>query len=203
MQILITGGSGLIGKEYSRELIAAGHSVWVLTRNTAKMVTSDGAKMVLWDGETPKGWGNLVEQVDAIVNLTGEGIGSGLWTKARKERILSSRVNAGNAVMLAIKEARHRPAVLIQASAIGYYGPGGDRMIDETSPAGDDYLSQICTNWEASVAGVKDLGVRIVGCARGLCSRPGEGCCHCCFYHIVCLWEARLVGGNNGIPGSI
>ena len=102
MRIIVAGGTGFIGTALTKSLLAKGHQVWILTRNphTARLV--EGARVVGWDGRTTTGWGELVSQVDAIVNLAGESLGSGPWIGARKKRILSSRVEAGKAISAAI-----------------------------------------------------------------------------------------------------
>jgi len=126
-----------------------------------------------WDGKTAEGWGALVEKADAVVNLAGESIaGKGLvpsrWTVDRKNRIRQSRLDAGNAVMDALESAAHLPSVLVQASAIGYYGVHGDEMLDENSPPGSDFLAQLCVDWEASTEQAEALGVRRVIIRTGL-----------------------------------
>lgn len=113
-----------------------------------------------WDAHTAEGWGYLVDDADAIVNLTGENIAAGRWTAKRKRRILESRLNAGRAVVQAIKSAAHKPRVIIQASGIGYYGPCGNEEITEETPAGKDFLAQLAVEWEASTVQVEAWGVR-------------------------------------------
>src|SRR5690606_5242428 len=118
-----------------------------------------------WDARTAAGWGSLVDGAGAVVNLAGESIaGEGFlpsrWTPERKRRIRDSRVNAGNAVTEAIKAAANKPTVLIQSSAVGFYGPRGDEDVTENSPAGSDFLAETCKLWEASTAEVENLGVR-------------------------------------------
>jgi hypothetical protein len=118
--------------------------------------------MAQWDGKTASGWGHLVEEIDAIVNLAGENLSAGLWTGQRKQRILSSRVNAGRAVVQAVEKASRKPAVLIQASGVGYYGVNNPGLLDEGAPIGDDFLATVSREWEASTKAVEALGVRRV-----------------------------------------
>jgi uncharacterized protein (TIGR01777 family) len=168
MHILVPGGTGLIGNAFTKALVAAGDEVWVLSRNPEKARTPVGVKVFRWDGKTPQGWEHLVEQADAIVNLSGENLAARPWTAERKRLILASRVDTGQVIVSAIKNISRQPQVLMQASAVGYYGPGHDRILDEAAPAGQDFLAQICTQWEASTHPVDALGIRRVVIRSGL-----------------------------------
>lgn len=169
MRIIITGGAGLIGRKLATDLIAANHEVIVLTRNprSARRIPPE-VRLVQWDGVSATGWGELADGADAIVNLAGEGIADGRWSAARKERIYSSRVNAGQAVMEAIRAAKVKPKVVVQASAVGYYGPSGDQVLTESSSPGADFLAQVCFDWESSTAEAAALGVRHVIIRTGI-----------------------------------
>jgi uncharacterized protein (TIGR01777 family) len=169
MRVIITGGTGLIGRALTASLAADGHGVIILSRTPDKAVgLPTGTRAEKWDSRTAAGWGALADGADVIVNLAGESIGgenmSALilkhWTPERKERIRSSRVNAGQAVMQAIQQAGRKPRVLIQASAVGYYGLTGDKEITEDSPAGQDALAQVCVEWEATTVEAEKIGVR-------------------------------------------
>jgi uncharacterized protein (TIGR01777 family) len=168
MNILITGGSGMIGRAFSRIMNEAGHEVRLLSRNPNHIVLSGSVQVHAWDGRTADGWVHLAEEADAIVNLAGENLSTRRWSPAQKRRILSSRLQAGEAIITAIQNASRRPQVVMQASAIGYYGPLDDRMVDEVSPAGNDFLSGVCVDWENTTAGVAELGVRHVVIRTGL-----------------------------------
>lgn len=162
MHTIITGGTGLIGRALVDSLVADGHTATVLTRSPQRHQGSfgPGVELVRWDGSSADGWGHLVETADAIVNLAGEGIADGRWTPERKKRIVQSRVDAGKAVTEAIRSATKRPEVLVQASAVGYYGPSDETILPESAPPGNDFLAQVCFDWEASSAEVESLGVR-------------------------------------------
>lgn len=169
MRIIITGGTGLIGRALAANLVADGHEVIVLTRNPTRTTRLPAAvKLVKWDAATATGWGDLADGADAIVNLAGEGIADGRWSQQRKEGIYTSRVNAGAAVMQAIEAADRKPKVLIQSSAVGYYGPSTDKILTEDAAPGSDFLSQVCFDWEASTAGAESLGVRRVVIRTGI-----------------------------------
>lgn len=181
MRVLITGGTGLIGSELTNNLCADGHDVIILSRSgTSDTFLPSHSQLVKWDGRTAEGWGRLVNEVDAIVNLAGESISganpvSGRWTAARKQRIVDSRVQAGQAIVQALKSATKRPEVLVQASAVGYYGPHGDEPVTEDTAPGNDFLADVCKQWEASVAGVEALGVRLAIIRTGVVLSSGGG----------------------------
>ncbi len=167
MRVIVTGGTGLIGSALTRSLTADGHEVIVLTRRPAEVDTlPSGARAVGWDGRTSAGWGALVNEADAVVNLAGAGLaGEGLipspWTASRRKAILQSRIDAGAAVVEALERADARPAVVIQASAVGYYPTHvDDRDISESAAPADNFLADVCIQWEAATLPVEALGVR-------------------------------------------
>ncbi len=161
MRIVITGGSGLIGGAAARELAAAGHEVVVLSRDPGRVTgLPAGARAARWDGLTAAGWADLLTADCAIVHLAGESIAEGRWTEDKKRRIRDSRVRSGEAVMAALREAKQKPRLLLQGSAVGYYGPCGDELVAEDHAAGSDFLATVCSEWEASTAEAEALGVR-------------------------------------------
>ena len=169
MRVIITGGTGLIGSALAADLAKDGHEVVVLTRNPDKVSNlPTGVRAVRWDGQTSKGWESEIDGAGAVVNLAGESIaGNGFlpsrWTEARKQKILQSRVNAGKAVTEAFTRAQNKPLVLIQSSAVGYYGTQDEANqppLTESAPAGNDFLSDVCKQWEASTASVETMGIR-------------------------------------------
>ena len=161
MRVIITGGTGLIGRALSEVLSNDGNEVIVLTRNPRQDATLPAnVRQVKWDAATAEGWGELADGAGAIVNLAGEGIADGRWSEERKKRIYSSRVNAGKAVVEAVTAASTKPKVVIQSSAVGYYGPHKDEILTETASPGSDFLAQVCFDWEASTAAVEAMGVR-------------------------------------------
>ena len=101
-------------------------------------------KAVKWDGRSADGWGHLAGGADAIINLAGVNLADGRWTEERKREILESRLNAGRAVVSAVYEADHKPRAVIQASAVGYYGPHGQEEVTEQTGPGDDFAAQVC-----------------------------------------------------------
>jgi hypothetical protein len=174
MRVIITGGTGLIGKALANSLAHDHHEVIVLSRNKNKTSgLAGGVQVVEWDARTAQGWGALADGAGAIINLAGESIaGEGFppsrWTPERKRRIRDSRVNAGRAITEAVKAANNKPSVLIQSSAVGYYGTHGDQDITEDAPLGSDFLADVSQEWEAATAEVEKMGVRRVIIRTGI-----------------------------------
>lgn len=175
MKTIIAGGTGLIGQALIQSLIANQHEVVVLSRSPERAHLPQGARATGWDGKTAQGWGQEVETADAIINLAGENIGDLPWTNARKESIRSSRMQAGQALAAAVLASTHRPKVFLQASAVGYYGPHGDELLNEQSSPGADYLAGVAVDWEASSQAVEELGVRRVILRTGIVLTPSGG----------------------------
>ncbi len=162
-RVLITGGSGLIGRALTAELAGAGYEVVVLSRSPERISSLPaGARAVGWDGETADGWGGEADGARAIVNLAGENLATGRWTAARKRRILGSRLASTRAVIQAIERVGTPPEVLLQGSGVDFYGPQGDEPVDESSPPGEGFLARVTREWEAASAPAEALGVRRV-----------------------------------------
>jgi uncharacterized protein (TIGR01777 family) len=174
MRVIITGGSGLIGRALTGSLAASGHEAIILSRTPEKVKgLPPGARAVGWDVKTAAGWGDLVNGAGAVVNLAGENIkGNGFfpsrWTPRRKALIRQSRLDAGQAIVEAIRAATKKPAVLLQASAVGYYGPRGDEPLSESDAPGSDFFANICKEWEASTQEVEAMRVRRVVLRTGI-----------------------------------
>ena len=165
MRAVITGGTGLIGRELARELGGAGHDAVILTRDPGRAgKLPPGVRAAGWDGRTAAGWAPLLDASDGVetaaVHLAGESVAEGRWTDEKKRRIRASRVDSGRAVLEAIRQAAVKPRVLLQGSAVGYYGPCGDELVTEDHPPGDDFLGQVCVEWEGSTAEAESWGVR-------------------------------------------
>ncbi len=158
-EVIVTGGSGLIGQAFCKEMQSAGWEVVIVSRNPQGGAISSGQWRWI-------GWDDLpleMEKARAVVNLSGENIGAGRWTKEKKQRIQESRIQAGKRLLQAFDRVDRKPEVLIQSSAIGYYGiHQGDVPLDETASAGEDFLAKVGRAWEASTRDVEDLGVRRV-----------------------------------------
>lgn len=159
MNVLVTGGTGLIGRALTKSLLADGNKVWILTRTPERVSLPLGCVAVGWDGRTAQGWGPLVNNMNAIVNLAGANTSAWPWTEKRKQSFWNSRVWAGQAVSEAVRLAKKRPAVLVQMSGIGRYGLRGETATESTPPA-NDFSARLTVAWELSSQPVEELGVR-------------------------------------------
>ncbi|MFH9708953.1 TIGR01777 family oxidoreductase [Streptomyces luteogriseus] len=170
-RIAVAGASGLIGAALVRSLTADGHEVRRLVRGTPR-----AAGEVSWD---PEGGGVDAAGLagcHAVVNVAGAGVGDRRWTDAYKRRIRDSRVNGTTALAEAVAslDAKDRPRVFVNGSAIGYYGETGERSVDESAPAGEGFLPSLCVEWEGAAAPAREAGVRTVFTRTGLVvSREG------------------------------
>ena len=176
MKVVITGGTGFIGRNLCGKLSAAGYKVVALTRNAAKAAATLGstAECISWDGMTSGEWCKEIDGAEAVINLAGANLADKPWTNAYKKIILDSRINAGKAIAQAIQSAAKKPAVLLQGSAIGIYGNGGEETINEESPFGNGFLADVVQRWEASVEDVATT-TRLVFLRTGVVLGAGEG----------------------------
>lgn len=169
MHILIAGGTGSIGRRLIEHLFKYKHVITVVSRQPFKPASLPAKiQFARWDGKTAEGWGHLIEEVDAVVNLAGAGLADERWTDERKKVILASRLDPGAAIVEAIGAANNKPKVLIQASAVGYYGTKRDGALTESAPPGDDFLAEVCKQWEDSTKAVEEMGVRRVITRTGI-----------------------------------
>ncbi len=146
MHVFVTGVTGLIGRALAGALLSAGHTVTGLSRS-ARGDLPAGVRRVQGDPAEPGAWEEALAQCDACVNLAGESIVAGRWTRERKQRIRRSRI-AGTA-RIANVIAKGGPGVLVSGSAVGYYGPRGDEPLDESATPGNDFLAEATRDWEA------------------------------------------------------
>ncbi len=162
-RILITGATGFIGRKLSSRLIEAGYQVTALSRNPEKTKSRlpQKTRLIKWDGHSCDKWIDTVSGATAIVNLAGENIGTGRWTRAKKQRVLQSRLNISKAIISAVEQADPKPKALIQASGIGYYGMRGEEMLDENSSLGTGFLAEVSTKWEQSIRPIEKHGARL------------------------------------------
>lgn len=161
MHIIAAGASGFVGSRLLTELRAAGHRVTQLVRHPPT-----GPDQVRWDPDGGKLGAAVLRDADAVINLCGAGVGDKRWTPAYKELIRTSRVRPTE--LLATSCAEAAVPVLINASAVGYYGPCGDELIDEKAHAGTGFLAGVCVDWENATAAASEGDVRVVSIRTGL-----------------------------------
>jgi uncharacterized protein (TIGR01777 family) len=182
MRVIITGGTGLIGRALSSNLASDGHEVIVLSRapERARHFPA-GVRVEPWDARTTAGWGRLVDGATAIVNLAGASLAGEhffptRWTDARRRLIRDSRLNASRAVVQAVTEAQQRPQVVVQSSAVGYYGYRDDERLTEDAAPGDDWAARFTAEgWEPSTAPVEAMSVRRVVVRSGVVFDAKDG----------------------------
>ena len=171
MHILITGGTGLIGKQLCKALLAEGHDLTVFSRKPASVPAKCGAEVhaiASLDEWTPE------KTFDAVINLAGEPIVDAKWTVKRKRTLCESRVTLTQQLVKRIAAAEHKPAVLLSGSAVGYYGDrGGEEMYESAGP-GEDFPARMCKSWEEAALAAEQAGVRVCLLRTGLVlSRKG------------------------------
>ncbi|MFG2904660.1 TIGR01777 family oxidoreductase [Kitasatospora sp. NPDC048286] len=178
MRIAVTGSTGLIGSALVRSLLADGHEVVRLVRHRSKTgPRPDGSTAIGWNplgGEVQRGG---LDGVQAVVHLAGAGVGDRRWSDSYKREIRESRVYGTETLAVALAALKEPPQVLVSASAVGWYGQTGDRVIDEDSPAGDDFLAEVCREWEDAARPAERAGIRVVHPRTGmvLSSAGGAG----------------------------
>jgi len=193
MKILITGGTGLIGTAMQESLQKKGHQITIVSRNPLQ--TIPGVSFISWDLDPLT---RELEDTDAVVNLAGASLAGSnpvtiRWTKNRREEIINSRTRAGDILCTALEKTHKKPEILIQASAIGYYGNIGKEQVDESSAVGSDFLAQVCQSWEASTARAEELGVRRIIARIGLVLSDKGG-----LLPLLSLPFRLLIGGTIG-----
>jgi uncharacterized protein (TIGR01777 family) len=170
MIVLITGATGFIGRTLSARLAAEGHVLRALSRNPNATPSQSGlppgTRTFAWSSGGPVPAAAL-DGADAVIHLAGENIGAWPWTAARKRRILESRTRGTRALVEAMGRSA-KPSVFVSASAVGYYGDGGEESLPETHAPGKGFLAEVCVAWEREIFRARELGIRTVAVRNGL-----------------------------------
>lgn len=178
MRVFITGGTGLIGRHLVRRLAERGDQPVILSRH-ADQVRRDPSmrvrEIVQGDPTTAGGWQNAIDGCDAVVNLAGHNIFEDRWNSQVKRKIRDSRVYSTDNIVAAIARAKNPPRVLVQSSAIGYYGTPAETELTEQSPSGSDFMAVVCREWEEAAHHVESLGVRLALIRTGVVLERGAG----------------------------
>ncbi len=148
MNVFLTGGTGLIGRELARVLMEVGHAVTALSRSPSQPGLPSGVTALQGDPTLAGPWQDVLARCDACVHLAGSPVAAGRWTEERKRAIRDSRVESTRRVVEVL--GRGGPSVLVSGSAIGYYGARGDEPLDESSAPGEGFLAEVCKEWEAA-----------------------------------------------------
>ncbi|MGD1714419.1 thylakoid membrane protein ThyD [Dapis sp. BLCC M172] len=168
MKVAITGATGFVGSRLVERLHSEGEQILVLTRNLekAKRIFPNSAypnlEIVAYQPKQSGGWQKSIDGCDGVVNLAGAGIADERWNTSRKQEIMDSRKVTTEKLVEAIAQANSKPSVLVSGSAVGYYGTSETATFDETSNSGNDFLAEVCREWETAAQPVKDIGVRLV-----------------------------------------
>ncbi len=171
MKILVTGATGFVGSSLLQFLLSQGHDVRCMVRRSS----TPGSDDIEWNPMKRSVNTNVLEGFDAVVHLAGENIAGGRWTGGRKRRIRDSRVIGTLFLAGTLAERRKKPQVLVSASAVGYYGDRGPKLLDEESPAGWGFLPDVCKAWEAATNPAAQAGIRVVNLRIGMVLGAGGG----------------------------
>ena len=190
MNVLVSGSTGLVGSAVVNTLTAEGHRITRLVRQEAP----PGAATIAWEPAAKRLPTPALEGLDAVVHLAGENIAKGRWNAAKKAAIRDSRVQGTRVLCEALAQLVEPPKVLVSASAIGYYGSRGDRVMREESRPGTDFLAQVCQDWEAATKPAVARGIRVVNLRIGVVMAREGGALH------KMLTPFKLGGG--GVMGS-
>ncbi|MBI3586747.1 MAG: TIGR01777 family protein [Ignavibacteriales bacterium] len=167
MKIILAGATGFIGQRLIKKLGESSHSLVLLSRNSSEARRHFGEMVQVeqWDARTLGAWAQHLDGADAVINLAGESISGKRWSQTQKQKILASRIDATNAIVEALAQANKKPHVLINASAVGYYGDVPEGNVTEDYPRGNDFLAETCGRWEQAALRAEQFGIR-VACIR-------------------------------------
>ncbi|HSA61777.1 MAG TPA: TIGR01777 family oxidoreductase [Nitrospiraceae bacterium] len=198
MHIVVTGGTGFIGRALCKSLVREGHRVSILTRNAREASCLLGAIVtaVEWNGRESGAWEQSLEGADAVINLAGAPIADARWTDARKRLLTDSRVLTSRLLVAAMSRCSSKPRTLISASGIGYYGASDDRLLDEGAARGQGFLADLCLAWEAEALRAAESGTRVVLLRTGMVLEQDGGALP------KMLVPFRLFAGGPIMPGT-
>jgi len=198
MHIVVTGGTGFIGRALCESLFQEGHRVTILTRQAREASQLLGAIVtaVEWNGREAGVWEQSLEGTDAVINLAGAPIADARWTHGRKQLLTDSRLLTTRLLVAAMSRCSSSPRTLISASGIGYYGASDDRVLDEGAARGQGFLADLCLAWEAEALRAAEVGARVVLLRTGMVLEQDGGALP------KMLMPFRLFAGGPIMPGS-
>ena len=202
MNIVIAGGTGFIGGALVDAVLARGDRARLLVRDKDEAWARWGGKAsyAVWDGKTPGDWAKTLDGADAVVNLSGAGIAGGRWTPARKLVLIKSRLDSTRALAAAVSQAAKKPKVLVNASAVGYYGDVPDGAVAEGGAQGRDFLAALCGQWEREALALEPLGVRVAPARLGVVLERGGGALAKMALPFKLFAGGPLGSGKQGFP---
>ncbi len=198
MNIVVTGGTGFVGRALCAALLQGGHTVTVLTRHMGQVLHRPDVHVnsVEWNARDTGPWEQLLERADAVINLVGASIADARWTDVRKQLITDSRVLTTRLLVRALSRSSSKPITFISASGIGYYGVSDDRCLDEGAARGQGFLADLCLAWEAEALRAAEYGARVVILRTGMVLEQDGGALP------KMLLPFRLFAGGPIMPGS-
>ena len=198
MRIVVSGGTGFIGRALCASLCQEGHRVTLLTRRREEAQRSCGSIVtaVEWNGREAGAWEPCLEGADAVINLAGAPLADERWTEARKRLLSESRVLSTRLLAEAMSRRTSKPRTLVSASGIGYYGASDDRVLDEGALRGEGFLADLCLAWEAEALRAAEFGVRVVMLRTGMVLEQDGGALP------KMLLPFRLFAGGPIMPGT-
>ncbi|MDE3040376.1 MAG: TIGR01777 family oxidoreductase [Nitrospirota bacterium] len=198
MHIVVTGGTGFIGRPLCASLTQEGHLVTLLTRRKEEAQRSCGSTVMVveWNGKEAGAWEHSLEGADAVISLAGAPIADARWTDARKRLLIESRVLTTRLLVEALSRRSSKPRTLISASGIGYYGASDDRVLDEGAARGQGFLADLCLQWEAEALRTAQFGMRVVIVRTGMVLEQDGGALP------KMLLPFRLFAGGPIMPGT-
>lgn len=195
--ILLTGATGMLGKNLITSLLNKGYQVSILSRKAQKI---NGIKVFIWDVNAQTIDRSCLDGVDSIIHLAGENVSKEKWTEKRKKEITASRVQSAGLLFKTLQENQNQVTTFISAAAVGYYGDRTDEVLTEESPAGTDFLAECCVKWEKSADQFEALGIRVVKIRTGVVLAKNDGALPAMATPIKFFAGAPLGNGKQWVP---
>jgi len=176
-KIIVTGATGLIGRKLCSKLLEQGNEITIFTRNpeAAKKVIRGAKKYVKWNYNNTEEWKDYLNETDSVIHLAGANLGAKRWNKEYKKLAYESRIISTRNLVEAIEAVNKKPNTFICSSAVGYYGNRSDDYLSEEEKSADNFLANLCADWEKEAAKIETIGVRRVSIRTGLVLSKDEG----------------------------
>jgi uncharacterized protein (TIGR01777 family) len=200
MKLVITGATGLIGSALVDRLWNQFHSLVLLSRRPPTEIGVAKKEWFAWTPGASGEWEKTIDGADGVINLAGEPIAGKRWSAAQKQKLRLSRIGSTRSLVSAIAKAQNKPKFLLNASAVGYYGPHGDETITESTPPGSDFLARLCADWEAEAKKAEAHGVRVAIVRTGIVLARGQGALKKMVPPFKMFLGGPLGSGNQWMP---